>query len=109
MAKVTGIGGDFLECKGDSAALSGGYQKHLGMPLDDWGGAVIKWPDDKPEDQGLTVWNLAGRDSQWFSPSASSIMINYRVDTLDEMLAQLNAAGVAVISGPESHENGKLA
>jgi predicted enzyme related to lactoylglutathione lyase len=36
-------------------------------------------------------------------------MINYRVDNLDEMLAQLRAAGVAVVSGPESHENGKFA
>jgi predicted enzyme related to lactoylglutathione lyase len=36
-------------------------------------------------------------------------MINYRVDSLDDMLAQLHAAGVAVIGGPESHENGKFA
>ena len=109
MAKVTGIGGIFLKCKGDSTALSAWYQKHLGMPLEDWGGAILKWPDDKAEDQGLTVWNLAGKDSQWFSPSVSSFMINYRVDNLDEMLAQLNAAEVAIISGPESHENGKFA
>jgi predicted enzyme related to lactoylglutathione lyase len=31
------------------------------------------------------------------------------VDNLDEMLAQLSAAGVAVVGGPESHENGKFA
>lgn len=36
-------------------------------------------------------------------------MINSRVDSLDEMLAQLSAAGMAVIGGPESHENGKFA
>lgn len=46
---------------------------------------------------------------QRFSPSDSSFMINYRVDNLDEMLAQLHAAGVAVIAGPESHENGMFA
>jgi predicted enzyme related to lactoylglutathione lyase len=55
------------------------------------------------------VWHLADKDSQWFSPSDSSFTINYRVDNLDEMLAQLHAAGVPIISGPESHENGKLA
>ena len=109
MAKVTGIGGVFLKCKGDSADLAAWYQKHLGMPLEDFGGAVLKWPDDTAEDQGLTVWALAARDSQWFSPSTSAFMINYRVDDLDELLAQLRAEGVAVVSGPESHENGKFA
>jgi len=36
-------------------------------------------------------------------------MINHRVDNRAEMLAQLRAAGVAVVNGPESHENGKFA
>jgi predicted enzyme related to lactoylglutathione lyase len=55
------------------------------------------------------VWHVAGKDSQWFSPSKSSFMINYRVDNLGELLEQLRAAGVEVIQGPESHENGKFA
>lgn len=109
MAKVTGIGGVFLKCKGDSAMLSAWYQKHLGMPLESWGGAVLRWPDDKAEDNGLTVWNLANSDSQWFSPSDSSFMINYRVDDLDALIAQLRSDGVAIQAGPESHENGKFA
>ena len=109
MAKVTGIGGVFLKCKGNSAAVAAWYQKHLGMPLEDFRGSILKWPDDKAEDRGLTVWHVADRDSEWFSPSESSFMINYRVDDLSEMLAQLRAGGVEVISGPESHENGKFA
>lgn len=36
-------------------------------------------------------------------------MINYRVDDLLEMLDQLRSNGVEVVSGPESHENGKFA
>jgi predicted enzyme related to lactoylglutathione lyase len=36
-------------------------------------------------------------------------MINYRVDDLGEMLAQLRAGGVEINQGPESHENGKFA
>lgn len=109
MARITGIGGVFLKCKGDSAALAAWYEKHLGMPLESWGGAVLRWPDDKAEDGGLTVWHLAQRDSQWFSPSESSFMINYRVDNLDELLVQLRAAEVRIAGGPESHENGKFA
>ncbi|MEP6755078.1 MAG: VOC family protein [Chthonomonadales bacterium] len=109
MAKITGIGGVFLKSKGDGTALAAWYQKHLGMPLEDWGGAVLKWPDDKAEDGGLTVWTLAASDSQWFSPSESSVMINYRVDNLVELVEQLRAAGVEVVGGPELHENGKFA
>jgi predicted enzyme related to lactoylglutathione lyase len=109
MAKITGIGGIFFKSRGDSAALAAWYQRYLGMPLEDFGGAILKWPDDKAEDQGLTVWHLAEKDSQWFSPSNSSFMINYRVDNLDELITQLCAGGVEVVKGPELHENGKFA
>ncbi|MBV7317483.1 VOC family protein [Shewanella sp. NIFS-20-20] len=109
MAKVTGIGGVFLQCQGDSRALALWYQQHLGMPLADFGGAILNWSDDHANDNGLTVWCLAAHDSQWFKPSQSSFMINYRVDDLDEMLAQLRQANIDIIQGPESHENGKFA
>lgn len=110
MAKVTGIGGVFFKSSGDKAALVAWYQKHLGLPVDDrFGGAILRWPDDKADDKGVTVWHLAGKDSEWFSPSRSSFMINYRVDDLDEMLTQLKAAGIEIVGGPESHENGKFA
>ena len=36
-------------------------------------------------------------------------MINHRVDDLDALLAQLQAAGIEAIDGPQSHENGKFA
>jgi predicted enzyme related to lactoylglutathione lyase len=109
VAKVTGIGGIFFKSKADSKALAAWYQKHLGMRLEDFGGAILRWPDDKAEDRGLTVWSVAGKDSKWFSPSTSSFMINYRVDNLVEMIAQLRADGVEVVGGPDSAENGKFA
>lgn len=109
MAKVTGIGGVFFKSKGKSAALAAWYRQHLGLSLEDFGGAILKWPRDKAEDHGLTVWHVADQDSDWFSPSQSSFMINYRVDNLAQLVAQLRAEGVDIIQGPESHENGKFA
>jgi predicted enzyme related to lactoylglutathione lyase len=109
MARITGIGGVFFKSRNDRAALAAWYQEHLGISLESFGGAVLKWPDDKAEDKGLTVWHIAEKESQWFSPSDSSFMINYRVDDLGEMIAQLRAGGVEIIQGPESHENGKFA
>ena len=103
MAKITGIGGVFFTSKGGGAALAAWYREHLGLALEGFGGAILKWPDDMAEDRGLTVWHVADKDSQWFSPSGSSFMINYRVDNLGEMLAQLRAGGVEIVGGPESH------
>jgi len=54
MARVTGIGGVFFKCKGEPKALAAWYQKHLGMTLEAFGGAVLKWPDDRAEDKGMT-------------------------------------------------------
>ena len=109
MARVTGIGGVFFKSTNDHKKLAEWYSKNLGIQLEPWGGAILKWTDDKSEDHGLTVWHVAEKDSRWFSPSNSSFMINYRVDDLGELLEQLRAGGVEVIQGPESHENGKFA
>ena len=70
---------------------------------------LLKWTDDKSEDHGLTVWHVAEKNTEWFSPSPSSFMINYRIDNLSEMLAGLKRNGVEILKGPESDENGKFA
>ena len=109
MARVTGVGGIFFKTRGDRAALAAWYQKHLGLPLEAWGGVILKWSDDPAVDGGMTVWHVADRDTKWFSPSDASFMVNYRVDDLDALLAQLRADGVEVIGGPDSDDNGKFA
>jgi predicted enzyme related to lactoylglutathione lyase len=109
MGRITGIGGVFFKSKSDHQQLAAWYARHLGLVLEEWGGAILKWPGDKAADRGITVWNVAEKNSEWFSPSASSFMINYRVDDLDELLTQLRRDGVAIVKGPESHENGRFA
>ncbi len=109
MAKITGIGGVFFKGKSDHKELAAWYNKHLGMPMESWGGTILRWPEDTAEDGGLTVWTTAVADTKWFSPSDSSFMINYRVDNMDEMIEQLTNGGIEIIQGPESHENGKFA
>ncbi|HEU4386645.1 MAG TPA: VOC family protein [Blastocatellia bacterium] len=109
MARITGIGGVFFKSRSDNKALAAWYQKHLGLTLEGFGGAILRWPDDKAEDNGLTVWHVAAKDSKWFSPSDSTFMINYRVDNMSEMIEQLRRDGVEIVGGPESAENGKFA
>ncbi len=109
MARVTGIGGVFFKAKTDHRALREWYKTHLGIKLEEWGGCALEWSEDKAEDKGLTVWHVAEPGTKWFSPSESSFMINYRIDNMDEMVAQLKNSGIALLKGPEFEENGKFA
>lgn len=109
MARVMGIGGIFFKSKKDNKALAAWYEKNLGLKLEVWGGAALKWPQDTAEDKGSTSWMVADKDSKWFEPSESSFMINYRIDNMAEMIEQLRLNDVPIHKGPESHENGKFA
>lgn len=110
MAKVTGIGGVFFKAK-DPEALKKWYVDHLGVKLEEWGGAIFQWKDDEQAQSapGMTVWHLAEADGDWFEPSKSQLMINYRVDDLIELLAQLKAMGIEPVKGPDEEFNGKFA
>jgi predicted enzyme related to lactoylglutathione lyase len=109
MAKVTGIGGVFFKSTNDHKKLAEWYSQNLGIQLEPWGGAILKWTDDTAADDGLTVWHVAEKNTEWFSPSTSSFMINYRVDNMSELLADLKRKGVQILKGPESAENGTFA
>ena len=109
MAKITGIGGVFIKSKGKGSELAEWYKTNLGLELESWGGAILKWTGDTVADGGLTVWTSADHDTKWFSPSESSFMINYRVDNMDELLASLKDNGVEIVGGPDAAENGKFA
>ena len=106
MAKVTGIGGVFLRTKSDPKELADWYAKNLGLALESFGGAILRWPNDTAEDKGVTVWHLAAPDSKWFP---TGFMINYRVDDMTGLLEQLRKNDVAIVGGPEHHENGVFA
>ncbi len=109
MARVTGIGGVFIKSTSDNKRLAAWYRDNLGLVLEDWGGAVLKWPEDTADDGGATVWHVAAPDSEWFSPSRSSFMINYRVDDMAALLAHLEQNGVEILKGPDTDFNGTFA
>lgn len=106
MARVTGIGGVFFKAK-DPEALAAWYRDHLGMPMHpQYGCAIIQWEQDSRPDGGQTVWSLAKSDTDWFKPSESSFMINYRVDDMAGLVEKLNSAGIAIVKGPDTDFNG---
>jgi hypothetical protein len=72
MARVTGIGGVFFESTSDHERLAAWYRDNLGLALEAWGGAILRWPEDRAEDRGVTVWRVAERESKWFSPGSTT-------------------------------------
>jgi predicted enzyme related to lactoylglutathione lyase len=112
MGRVTGIGGVFLKSS-DPKALSAWYAEHLGVVLNDWGGAAFSWSDEVPPTTGTTAWSVFPADSKYFGPGteagAQTVMIDYRVDDLDGLLAQLEAAGVWIDPKRDEAGFGKFA
>ena len=109
MGKVTGIGGVFFKSSNDHKSLAEWYSTNLGMQLEDWGARSSSGRRIRSKDRGLTVWHVAERDTKWFSPSASSFMINYRVDNMAAMLVPPPGKRRRDLKGPESDENGTFA
>ncbi|MFO0603993.1 MAG: VOC family protein [Polyangiales bacterium] len=108
MKRVTGIGGVFFKAR-DPKALGAWYKTHLGIDIQEWGGAVFAWKGpDSPEGVGSTVWNPFPADTKYFAPSEAPFMINYRVADLHALLAALRAEGVRVEEKVEESEYGKF-
>jgi predicted enzyme related to lactoylglutathione lyase len=108
MKRVTGIGGVFFKAK-DPKALGEWYRTHLGVPVEEWGGAAFRWKsDDNPDGAGTTIWNPFAEDSPYFAPSTSRLMINYRVPDLHALLAALRSEGCTVDDKVEESEYGKF-
>jgi predicted enzyme related to lactoylglutathione lyase len=106
MRRVTGIGGVFFKAK-DPKALADWYREHLGVKVETWGGAAFRWADDA-NGAGTTAWNLFKEDTSYFAPSTASFMINYRVEDLHALLAELRKEGCNVIDKVDESEYGKF-
>ncbi len=109
---VTGIGGFFFRAR-DPDALAAWYKTHLdvgagcdGTGGDGNGGDPYSWATAA----GPTVFQPFKADTDYFAAD-KAFMLNLRVDGLDDLLARLRAAGIAVETRAEwnSPEAGRFA
>jgi predicted enzyme related to lactoylglutathione lyase len=109
MKRVTGIGGIFFNSP-DPVSLRAWYKDHLGIDVQEWGGAEFKWadPEGKPT-TGTTIWNVADATSNQFAPSNAPFMINYRVADLHALVKVLRDEGCTVLDKIDESEYGKFA
>lgn len=109
LPRVTGIGGVFFKAQ-DAPALRAWYRQHLGIDVQDWGGAAFTWTDgDGQPVAGTTVWSVFSAKSQQFAPSTASFMINYRVKDLAALVKALREEGCTVLEETYDSEDGKFA
>ena len=108
MKRVTGIGGIFFKAR-QPERLKEWYGRHLGIESDEWG-AMFRWREaDNPERTGYTIWAPFRQETEYFAPSTSPFMINYRVDNLDALLDALREEGVAVENQIDVTPQGRFA
>ena len=87
MAKVTGIGGFFFRAR-DPEGLAAWYERHLGVS----NFAVEVWK----QQAGPTIVAPFKQDTDYFGRPEQQWLINFRVDDLDTIMADLKAASIAV-------------
>ena len=102
--RVLGIGGLFFRSH-DPKKLAQWYQLHLGV-------------DPVPTESGHQGWQQAagptsfapfGMDTDYFGSKQQAWMVNFRVRSLDAMVAQLQKSNIEVKVDPEKYPNGRFA
>ncbi|HME37368.1 MAG TPA: VOC family protein [Steroidobacteraceae bacterium] len=102
--RVQGIGGLFFRSR-DPKTLAEWYERHLGI-------------DPTPTDYDKPVWNQAAgptvfapfpMDTKYFGAPQQAWMVNFRVRSLDAMVAQLRASSIAVDVDTQVYPNGRFA
>ena len=108
--RVTGLGGIFFKAKSPTK-LGAWYKKHLGLPVQEWGGCSFEWRDAKtPKQKGSTVWSPFEPDTKYFGRGPQVHMVNYRVANLKKVVAALRKERVWIDpKGIEKSEFGAFA
>ena len=92
--RITGVGGVFFKSK-DPKALARWYRDVLGIPIESWGGAMLRY--DAPGHPPMVVWSPFTADSDEMAGSTREFMINFGVDDMDAFVARLTAKGVPIL------------
>ena len=103
---ITGVGGVFFKAK-DPKALAAWYRDVLGLPLEAWGGAAMRY--DAPNHPPVLTWNAFPATTSYFAPSTGTFMIDYAVDDMDAFTERLRAKGVAILKRVDDDPSGRFA
>lgn len=104
--RITGVGGVFFTSR-DPAALMAWYRDVLGIAVEEWGGAMLRY-DAAGHPPAVVVAAIDGAGDP-FAPSTREFMLNFGVDDIDAIVERLIAAGVAITARDDSDPSGRFA
>ena len=104
MAKITGLGGIFYKSP-DTERTQAWYRDTLGLGGEY--GTMLPWSLDA-SGEAYSLVSPFKDSTDYFAPSASSFMINFRVDDLDALTAELEAKGIEIL-GRQDEDYGNFA
>ena len=94
MAKVVGIGGIFLQFKGDEKLVQKWYNENLGMDMSEYGTGFIEG-----EQLVLLTFKRLNENSPY---------INLRVDDIDEIFATFKRSNIEIVDEVKKYDYGKF-
>ncbi|OEK01104.1 glyoxalase [Roseivirga sp. 4D4] len=106
-SEVTGIGGVFFTSSNPNK-LKEWYTKNLGLDLDEHGIQFRFREHDDPDKEGIIQWSIFSENSDYFAPSNSGFMINYRVQNIETLVESLREKGVQIVDSIQSYPYGKF-
>jgi len=96
---ITGLGGIFFKSR-DPKALMAWYRDVLGIQLEAWGGAAMRY--DAPGHPPVATLNAFRDTTHYMDPSTREFMLDFAVDDLTAFLDRLKAKGVAILKREDS-------
>ena len=105
--KVTGIGGIFFRSENPNE-IKEWYKKNLGMAMTDHGSIFEFRNANRPDETNYLNWSAFPEKTDYLDPSKKEFMINYRVQNIEGLVAQLKENGVTVLDEIETYDYGKF-
>lgn len=107
MKKVTGVGGIFFKCD-NPKKIKDWYATNLGLVVDAYGATFESRNTDNPEQINYLQWSPFESKTDYFEPSKKEFMVNYRVENIEALVAELKKNDVTILDKIESFDYGKF-
>ncbi|MEM8895411.1 MAG: VOC family protein [Bacteroidota bacterium] len=105
--KVTGIGGIFFQAE-QPDSIKSWYGNNLGMAVDNFGAVFEFRNGNNPEEINYLRWSVFEENDEYIQPSNKPYMINYRVQNIEGLVAQLQDSNVTIVDEIVEYPYGKF-
>ncbi len=106
--KVSGIAGIFFKSH-NPGKLNKWYQDNLGLPKGPYG-SRYEWQENHGDStrMGSLQWSAMSDKGNYFLPSTKDFMINYRVENIELLVAQLQKDSIHLLDTIATYPYGKF-